>query len=459
MFLLTRLRCTDEHSQSRGVNELLADLRRTGLSNRPAVQRPIEIAPTLPPVIRTLLQLPETPSLRPRRPERRYAAQAGPPPPRSWLSAASHAANICKAQQYGGPENREYRPLPGVYSPAEGSLIDVVLKRFAYDWEFQKSYCRYCFYDLPTHLRTALLSYLAMWHAEGVSLADLRAIFLPPEDDPEYVPGRLSPSEANEFVRYLDLTGSLGRSLKLRELSAFLFPSRPKTADLQDSWDEPEESSAAIPRPLLPNLTHLSLGIRPGDSHGVSWRQLLAFAPHCHRLTHLSLAFWPEPSLTPNAKLATFVSPEGRSVGVSGTGPYSRKSPCSSCAGSPADTFSDSLDNDWSEAIMVLRRLSKSLYELEYLDLTGCGEWSEAPLSSSGHDSVDWVGDWGKITRVLLHPGYRLADDAGVAETAKYRDLVQRAERVERHITAKRAGRGRFITVETVAGMDRDLVK
>jgi len=107
---------------------------------------------------------------------------------------------------------------------------------------------------------------------------------------------------------------------------------------------------------------------------------------------------------------------------------------------------------------MVLRRLSKSLYELEHLDLTGCGDWSEALFSSSGHDSVDWVGDWGKITTVLLHPGYRLAEAAGVAEIAKYRDLVQSAERVERHITAKRAGRGRFITVETIAGMGRDPV-
>lgn len=326
LFVLTSWCCPDDHSQSRGVNELLADLRRTSLGFRPSAQRSVEIAPTLPPVIRTLLQLPETPSLRPRRPDRRYAAQAGPPPPRSWLSSASHAANVRKAQQYGSPENREYRPLPGVYSPAEGSLIDIVLKHLVYDWDFQRSYCRYCFYDLPTHLRTALLSYLAMWHAEGVSLVDLRAILLPPEDDPEDVPGRLSPSEANESVRYLDLTGSLGRSLKLRELSALLFPSRPKTMDLQDSWDEPEESSAMISRPLLPNLTHLSLGIRPSDSQWVSWRQLLAFAPHCYTLTHLSLAFWPEPSLTPNAKLATFVSPEGRSVGLSGTGPYSRKS-------------------------------------------------------------------------------------------------------------------------------------
>ena len=98
---------------------------------------------------------------------------------------------------------------------------------------------------------------------------------------------------------------------------------------------------------------------------------------------------------------------------------------------------------------MVLRRLSKTLYGLEYLDLTGCGEWCSALWSSAGHDAVDWVGDWGKISTLLLYPGYGLPEDAGPAESAKYWEVVQNAERVGRHIIAKRAGRGRFITVET----------
>ncbi|KAK5660470.1 hypothetical protein OQA88_13017 [Cercophora sp. LCS_1] len=426
-----------EQSQGRGVNELLADLRRTGLSG--GAQRPVEIPPTLPPTLRNILQLPATPTLRPRNTLGRWTprSHAGPPTPRSWLTSTASVVALRKTQQYGKPGNQEHHPLPGVARPAKGSLIDITLRRLAHNWTFQKSYCRYCLFDLPTHLRVALVTYLGTWNPGGVSVADLRAILLPfPDeetetDDQQDTAESVNPSSANEYFRHLDLTGSLGRSLKLRELTALLFPSQQPPTNLQDSWDVPEEST--VPRPLLPNLSHLSLGVRPDCSQSVSWRHLLSFVSHCPTLTHLSLAFWPEPSLTPNAKLASFVSPQGRTVQYSGTGPYSH-----------------SLDNDWAEAIVVLRRLSKILYGLEYLDLTGCGEWSSALWSHADHDAVDWVGDWGKISTILLYPGYELEEDAGPVEAAKYWEVVARAERVERHIRGKRAGRGRFITVETV---------
>ncbi|KAK0645677.1 hypothetical protein B0T16DRAFT_457683 [Cercophora newfieldiana] len=427
----------DDTSTNRGVNELLADLRRTGLGGGGggAIQRAVEIPPTLPPVLRNILQLPEPPALRPRRPDRRRT-HAGPPPPRSWISGADRAAELRKLQQFGRPEDREHRPLPGVYAPEEGSLIDAVLRRFAFDWAFQREYCQYCLFDLPKHLRAALVTYLGVWNPEGVRVEDIQAILLPPDDEEDDDQGRLSPSSANEYFSHLDLTGSVGRSLKLRELGRFLFPARllhSTGTEMKESWDAPEDISAVtVPRPLLPNLTHLALGIRPDCAQSVSWRQLLAFVAHCPTLTHLSLAFWPEPSLTPNAKLASFITPYGRTVQYSGTGPYSH-----------------SLDNDWSEAIVVLRRLSKTLYGLEYLDLTGCGDWYSTLWSTVGREAVDWVGDWGKISTLLLYPGYRLSEDAGAAERAKYWEIAQNAERVERHIAAKRAGRGRFITVET----------
>ncbi|KAK4449913.1 hypothetical protein QBC34DRAFT_298270 [Podospora aff. communis PSN243] len=428
-----------QHDETnRGVNELLADLRRTRLGGGGgAIQRPVEIPPTLPPVLRDILQLPELPALRPRRPDRRRT-HAGPPAPRSWLSGADRAAGLRKLQQYGRPGDGDHRPLPGMYRPAEGSLIDIVLRRVAFDWEFQREYGRYYLYDLPKHLREALVTYLGIWNSDGVSVEDLNAVLLPPpmeEGDEEYEHGRLSPSSANEYFTHLDLTGSLGRSLKLKELGRFLFPSRlqqPTDMDTRESWDAPEDISITVPRPLLPNLTHLSLGIRPDCAQAVSWRQLLGFVAHCPTLTHLSLAFWPEPSLTPNAKLASFVTAQGRTVPYSGTGPYSH-----------------SLDNDWSEAIVVLRRLSKTLYGLEYLDLTGCGDWYSTLWSTVGHETIDWVGDWGKISTLLLYPGYQLSEEAGPAEKAKYWETAQNAERVERHIASKRAGRGRFITVET----------
>jgi hypothetical protein len=102
----------------------------------------------------------------------------------------------------------------------------------------------------------------------------------------------------------------------------------------------------------------------------------------------------------------------------------------------------------------VLRRLSKTLYGLEYLDLTGCDDWYSTLWSTVGQETIDWVGDWGKISTLLLYPGYRLGEDAGPADRAKYWETAQNAERVERHISSRRAGRGRFITVETVKRSD-----
>ncbi len=130
----------------------------------------------------------------------------------------------------------------------------------------------------------------------------------------------------------------------------------------------------------FPNLCFESdpfiLGMDPQYSSAASWRQLLSLASRFTALTHLSLAYWPEPTLTPNAKLASVVSPDGRTVQYGGTGPYSH-----------------SLDNDWSEAILLLRRLSKVLYRLEYLDLTGCAEWYPALYSEADGDTIDWVSN------------------------------------------------------------------
>ncbi|KAK4240913.1 hypothetical protein C8A03DRAFT_41643 [Achaetomium macrosporum] len=428
-------------SYGRGVNELLADLRRTGLSGS-GQRTPDVVQPTVPPTIRQILQIPETPPPRPRRPVRVGPAgarlPAGPAPPRSWLSAPERA-EASAIQRWGleasAGKDHEQRPMPGVSLPARKSLLDLVLRQFALSWEWQKEYCRYHLYELPTHLRVALIAYLVKYTPEGVSLGDLRAVLLPPPDVPEYQDDpALAPSVWNEGFHFLDLSWSLGRSLKLRELSDLLFPPQPEPVDPQESWDAPEPQAADIPRPLLPNLTHLSLALDPSSLQSVSWRHLLAFATHLPGLTHLSLAFWPEPSLTPNAKLATIVSPQtGATLAYGGTGPYSH-----------------SLDDDWAEAVLVLRRLSRSLYRLEYLDVTGCGAWFPALWAKTGEaDMVDWAGTWGKITTLVMYPGYRLPEDAGLPETARYCEIVDYARRVERHVRAGRKGEGRFITVET----------
>lgn len=322
--------------------------------------------------------------------------------------------------------------------------MDMVLRRFALNWEFQKTYCQYYLYDLPTHMRMPLVRYITLYNNDGISVSDLGAILLPPppgpEDQEEDQTTDTDSSLVNENFTHLDLTGSCGRSLKLRELSDLLFPARPESTELPDSWDVSEgqvghatSNGAAVPRSLLPNLTHLSLAVDMDiQPSSVSWRQLLSFASHHTNLTHLSLAYWPEPTLTPNGKFSSVVSEEGRVVQYGGTGAYSH-----------------TVDNDWAEAIMILSRLSRSLYELEYLDLTGCASWSPALWSREDHDAVDWVRNWGKISTVLLSPGYDLSEDAGVAETREYQQLQEHARTLERHVRTCRAGQGRLYTVET----------
>lgn len=437
------------------MNQLLASLRRTRLNggDQQASASAAEIAaPSVPPFIRQILSLPETPAPAPRRRNRfipRLDPQgrrlpAGPPPPRSWLSQSRHAQRL----DLGSSAVADYdgRLLPGLYRPEEGSLMDIVMRKMVLDWEYQRSYNLYYLYSLPDRVRMALLSYLSTFYEPGLSLSDLKLVILPqvPEDDgaqeDEPIP---SPSFMNEGITHLDLSTSVGRSIKLRELSSLLFPAQPDTSStLLESWDTAD--ATPIPRPLLPNLTHLSLAATPETSSALSWKQLLALSTRLPTLTHLSLAYWPAPSLTPNATFAKVVTAQGRTVQYGGTNPYSH-----------------SLDGDWSEAVLILRRLSRSLYGLEYLELTGCAPWFEAlttsvDLEGGQRDKVDWVGDWGKVENLVLTTGYAPPprDDAGNAE--KYREVIRKARGVERAIRVRRAGRGRFVTVEADRGLDDD---
>ncbi|KAL2266956.1 hypothetical protein VTJ83DRAFT_4233 [Remersonia thermophila] len=464
----------DASSRGRSVNDLLAQLRRTGLNGAGQVPD-LGVQPTVPPELRQILNIPETPPPRPRRPLRQgpggHRLPAGPAPPRSWLSAAERADHALQRSAVSSrgvvAAGRDHRPLPGLALPARRSLLDMVLRRFVADWEWQRAYNRYHLYEIPTHLRILLVAYLAAHHPAGVTLSDLRALLLPPPDVPEYLDDPdLSPAVVNAAFTHLDLSSSLLRSLRLKHLADLLFPSsQPCPLEVQETWDAPDPTPS-LPPSVLPHLTHLSLALDPAAPGAAltSWRQLLSLASRLSgTLTHLSLAFWPEPSLTPRARAAAagVVSPvTGRTVAYGGTGPYSH-----------------SLDGDWSEQVLVLRRLSRALYGLEWLDLTGCGAWFQAlwesvPLAdalvddvagtttaeeeedgsgkeAASRTAVDWVGDWGKMATLVMFPGYRLREEASAAEKARYWEIVDHARRVERHVRARRAGQGRVLTVET----------
>ncbi|KAI1810634.1 hypothetical protein GGS20DRAFT_566686 [Poronia punctata] len=441
---------SEHNGQSQSVNELLANLRRTTLSpeagaNVASTSRISDIAaPSVPPNLRAILQLPETPAPAPRRPQRQDGRgrrpPPGPPPPRSWISLTRPRRTSSHGRgQHGRPRRW---PLPGVNNPHEGSLVDIALRHMAVDWEQQRDWNRFYLYTLPSRLRSALLRHVAELHSSGVSVADLRLVLSGPSED-ELAEYGLPPPDMNDLNSdffHLDLTGSVGKSVSLKEIRELLFESKRSTtlndADLvQDSWDAPLPEIAP-PIELARNLTHLSLAVDPGSVSLVSWKQLLSLAAKLPQLVELSLAGWPEPLLTPNARLASVTSPAtGGRIQYSGTGIYSHE-----------------LDGDWSEAILILRRLSRSLYGLEYLDLTGCGSWAPALREQSDGelkvDFVDWVSDWGKITTLRLNSGYALAEDSDIFETLRFAGWIDTAAAIEKHIRAQRAGRGRHITVE-----------
>lgn len=334
----------------------------------------------------------------------------------------------------------------------------------AADWEQQRDWNRFYIYNLPSRLRIALIAYISEFHNPGLTLKDLRLILQGPPND-ELKKYGVSPPDhevLNGDVRDLDLAGFIGRSLSVKELNDLLFPvSKALDQDsttLVESWDAP--SPTAGPSVLLPSLTRLSLAVDPTASRQPSWRHLLAIAGKLSAITHLSLAGWPVPSLTPNAKHTKVLSPTtGQSVQYGGTG-----------------TYSHTLDDDWTEAALLLRRLSGRMYRLEHLDLGGCADWFPALKHVVRDDPenvevcVDWAGAWGKITTLRLTSGYALPEErqhhrfSGVggeeeaggggaggatkAQIIRFDEWVKTAAEVERHIRVQRGGRGKWITVE-----------
>lgn len=297
--------------------------------------------------------------------------------------------------------------LPGLEDAGDGKsprLRDMCLRTMAREWEFVQEYEKNNLVDLPVGLRMRLLSNISIYGPDdGIGFEGLRNLLLPPppnladeSDYEDFDAGRVN----NEFFR-LDISGAMGNSLSFKQLAELLQKPSAATSDLEErSWEE-NLSLGTLSAPI-PHLTHLSLS-HPAQT--VSWKSLLAFSKHIPTLTHLSLAFWPVPSLAPNAKTAVVQSRYGRDVQYGGTNYYSH-----------------SLDNDFREASEMLRRLAGRLYGLEYLDLSGCADWLRALRwgAGSGDDrGIDWGGQWLKLRTLKIYSGIVLEEES------EYCDLVQ----------------------------------
>lgn len=313
-------------------------------------------------------------------------------------------------------------------------------------------------------LRETLLSYLTIYgEAACLDFKSFKTLFQPEED------GALE----WEDVRFLDLTGLLsehfslhdvGKCLKrlsaqipedLEALSIREAKSKGKTkapVQVADSWEEEAENDDDAAQPVLPahlitphftNLSRLSLA-HAGEC--ASWLDLLKISPNLNKITHLSLAYWPRPTITPNSASTSMVSEYAR-VSLGGTPFYS------------------DLDDDWHEASNILRRFSINTYSLQWLDLEGCmwiraltwhpftpestqhavDTWSIATASSG----PDWNDAWRRITYLNLFQGWIPADNkslqnmpAGVVPVQLMRWLRENkeAEHVKWKLNAKERG-------------------
>ena len=302
------------------------------------------------------------------------------------------------------------------------------LRTFALHWEELAEFEQYYVSTIPMVLREALLSYLAAHgHKACLDFRSFKILFQNEEDT-----GTSGWTE----VRFLDLTGLMNENFTISDIGK-CFKRQPiqtpnlehlhindpgtikgkeKAVEVAESWEEEAEDpgasqpviSATLMTPYFSNLSRLSLA-HPGA--WASWPELLKISPNLNKITHLSLAYWPRPSATPNAATTSMVS-NVTTVSLGGSHFYS------------------DLDDDWHEATNILRRFSVNTYSLQWLDLEGCN-WLKAlswrsdslySVSRSEHDpeewqyhtvspGPDWNDAWRRITYLNFFQGWIPADN------------------------------------------------
>lgn len=384
------------------VNDLIRESRVLQLKNESATSTPLTAS--LPPHLRDVLNLPVPQAPAPRAGTRsagplRQRRIPGPPPPRSWLVDSRHAPASDSAVNYQGQRVRtRHSTLPADSFPATRSLLHMTLKELAANWEWHGEYDGTYLATLPTSIKQSLLSYIAVY-SEGVRTNPLRLLFLV-EDD----------VDSRKEVSRLDLTGGINVWTSLKQLKHDLVdPNRGpalRTAALREtnisiptSWDEDEEERMNGIQPVLSpsgmtfkNLKHLSLALTPGKS--ASWKDLVRLASEIATITSLSLAYWPQPTYTPRAAATrTIIRPASNMPGTvyGGSNVYT------------------AMDNDWREAAGILRSLSRTLYCLRWLELTGCGDWYDALvwLPEEGTAGPEWNESWRGIEHICLSVGWK----------------------------------------------------
>lgn len=414
----------------RSVNDLITHLRRTQVSQSAADNQrsPSSVLPrrSVHPSLRNVLELPETPPPRPRPGSRRVGVRgrrrfAGPPPPESWLlgNTESEEYEECESDTDAQSERVIYRVdrLPGTTFPGRDTLLHTALKSMASHWLWHVEYDGQFLETLPTRVRELLLSYIAV-HARDLPLAKLkqglRPLFNRSREDELAEDWSTAPQNADSDVSRLDLSCAIGRWMSFKQLTAELFVSMHQASVRQEgsekhvpeSWEDVYDedfkttASTSLPKtlgqgPRFQKLRFLSLAHpKPGAAN---WNSLITLLSRLSTITHLSLAHWPVPTVTPNATHARIRHPNHRSLTFSYSG---------------TDSYASS-ENNWAEAAGILRRLSRVTYCLKWLDLEGCSSWIPAlnwegvgPDGEPYATGPEWNGSWRDIDFVRLGPGW-----------------------------------------------------
>lgn len=407
-----------DHGQSSkpSVNDLIRESRRT----KGDVKQNVDSTNTssLPPSVRAILNMPVPNAPPPRiqiRGPGRLRRIPGPPPPQSWLIDSQHApesarSSFAQLKWLRARLQQQGATLPGAdHFPRNDSLEHMCLKRMAMNWQWHAEYDNVYLAALPVSMREMLLSYLAIYNDSQWS--NPFPLLFPPECDQD---------ELDQVIR-LDLTNQLGTWATVKKVEKELlvsiagtnknFPLKQATSDskstditVPESWDAEEEivPLTVTPRSLqshlrFANLKHLSLAVSPASSAAPpSWSHLISLTSHLSRLTTLSLAHWPTPTYTPNAAKGRFKI-EDITRGTLPTQTYG------------GSDYYTSLDNNWREAAGILRSLSRNLYCLAWLDLTGCAPWLAALTwtDEEGTESgADLNGSWRGLSKLILAVGW-----------------------------------------------------
>ncbi|KAL2856187.1 hypothetical protein BJX68DRAFT_253389 [Aspergillus pseudodeflectus] len=365
------------------VNDLIHHLRRTQVSasatdtNRSPSR---QIAPR---------SLPETPPPRPR-PDarrtgivgRRLRRTAGPPPPESWLSGNSAADNEEESELDAAEMTKiiyRLERLPGKEFPAKSSFLHALLKSMAMHWAWHIAYDGQFLALLPTHIKPL----------QGL-MRGLKPLFENVESDSsEQV------AAADREVTHLDLSGAIGRWMSLKQLPReVLLPKKPVPVQIDapgsvpSSWDEELEEGVDTSSSTRSTIPKSYLSLAHPNPASVNWNSLIHLLSRLPTITHLSLAHWPVPTITPHALKASIRHPTHRSLTFSYGG---------------TDSYS-AIENNWAESAGILRKLSRVTYCLKWLDLEGCGGWIPAlnwegvgPQGEAYTTGPEWNGSWRDI--------------------------------------------------------------